>query len=270
MTDWPRLFEETHDVRPPATSADLAQLQDDLTRPLTESEIGHVIESQSNPWRVSDPFHATWRPLDPRTWQLPGVPLPHDYVNMLRWSDGPWIRNGVREFDFFRSSEVRELLLAYHLPYYMPGAIPLGLDGCGIFALLDTRGGPAASYPVLAAAAGVLDFADAVVLAGSFTEFCSGTTRIEDELYRSDPPDPSIERWSRPVDLVLVRNPEKLELLLLLRRHLSLDVPANRLLTMARDAPQVVLTGVPFGLYRRKLDALPPEASSCVVLRDAP
>lgn len=47
---------------------------------------------------------------------------------------------------------VRAIMLGYHVPEYMPGALPFAFDGCGTFYLLDMRK-PAVGdeYPVLLA-----------------------------------------------------------------------------------------------------------------------
>jgi hypothetical protein len=89
------------------------------------------------------------------------------------------------EFGFFGTNEIREYLLAYHLPQYMPMTVPLGLDGSGNFALLDVREPMVkGEYPILVAAAGNLCFDDARRAAGAFEQFCLRTERVEDLLLK--------------------------------------------------------------------------------------
>jgi len=114
---------------------------------------------------------------------LPSEPLPEDLVAFLCWSDGAAWRTGSREFSSFGCKEIREYMLAYEFPEYMPGAIPLGLDGGGIFCALDLRAGSSSS--LYAAGSGNLDWNDVCYLAPTFTDFCRGTSRIADEYFRT-------------------------------------------------------------------------------------
>ncbi len=264
MIDWHAVFDE-EDLSPPATPDELARLQDDLVRPLSEREVEAVLRSQSNPWPSSHPLHMGWQPMSPAGWSLPGVPLPGAYLDFLRRGNGGWTRRGQREFSFFPSSQVREFLLSYGFPRYMPCAIPLGLDGSGLFAVFDARRGPAAEYPVLVVAAGVLDFAESALLGAGFAEFCAGSTPLADVL---DPPDPEAAALARPVDVVLVRRPDSLASLLALRERLALDLPPAALLAMARELPRVLLSRVPRWRGRRCIEGLPPELQACLRIVD--
>ena len=266
MIDWHAVFDEK-DLSPPATSDELVCLQDDLVRSPSQQEIESVLRSQSNPWPSSHPLHMGWQPVSPVDWSMPGVPLPSAYLDFLRRANGGWTRRGQREFSFFPSSQVREFLLSYGFPRWMPGAIPLGLDGGGLFAVLDARQGPAAEYPVLVVAAGVLDFAESAPLGAGFVEFCMGTTSLADVL---DPPDPEAAARARPVDVVLVRRPDDLASLLALRERLELDLPAAALLAMTRELPQALLRQVPWWRGRRCIEGLPPELQACLQLVDEP
>ena len=72
---------------------------------------------------------------------------------------------------------MREYLLAYHVPQYMPRALPFAFDGSGRFYLFDMRDRPIqGEYPVLYVGAGSLRYEDAVAVASSFVEACRGTT----------------------------------------------------------------------------------------------
>lgn len=265
MAPWSQLFDEVT-PEPPATAEDLRQLQDDLYRPLSESEIQEIIRNQINPWLETDPERATWQPRDPREWPMPSVPLPADYLDFLRWSNGGWIRVGERQFGFFSTSCVREYLLSYHFPANMPGAIPLGLDGGGIFAVLDIRKGPAENYPVLAVHASALDFSDSAFLAGTFSEFCAGREEIQEVL---SPPNPAAEEWVKPVDVILTGNPKSLPLLMSLREHFELEMPAKQLLESARNPPQLLLTAVPQGWCRSIMEKLPPELAPFIEMKES-
>lgn len=167
-----------------ATARELAKLEEDLRRPVDRDERDRVLASQTNPWPSGSEFHDKWRPLDPVAWRMPLAPLPPSWLDFLSWSNGGLATNGEMEFGFFGTSDVREFILGYHLPEYMPFAVPLGLDGSGNFALLDVRkpSNPF-EYPVVVAAAGNLGFGEARPLAPDFVSFCRMTTRIELTLY---------------------------------------------------------------------------------------
>ena len=84
------------------------------------------------------------------------------------------------------------MLIAYHLPQYMPGAVPIAFDGCGTFYLLDMRR-PAVGgeYPVACAHAGDLGWEPEAcdVVADSFEAACRGTWNVDD--LRDPAPDPN-------------------------------------------------------------------------------
>lgn len=123
-------------------------------------------------------MHGTYKPLDPSKWLLPRPPLPREYVEFLLWSDGASWQTGDREFGCFGCKQMREYLLHYEFPEYMPGAVPIGLDGGGVFGVLDLRNGP--SEKVWAIGSGALSWDGVVLVAGSFLEFCRGTTPVGD------------------------------------------------------------------------------------------
>src|SRR5215472_6681118 len=109
-------------------------------------------------------IHATYKPFDPSVWVMPTRPLPPQYLSLLKWSNGAWCRSGEREFGFFPTFDangcgVRESMLAYHVPQYMPGALPFAFNGGGTFYLFDMRedavGG---EYPVVCCHAGSLSW----------------------------------------------------------------------------------------------------------------
>src|SRR5262245_27087877 len=121
--DWTSIFDEIHERTSPATSEAI----EGILAPLTEVEIASLPAIRSNPYPTGHACHSSWRRIDPRKWSLPAQPLPDDLVAFLRWSDGATWRTGSREFSCFGCKEIREYMLAYEFPEYMPGAIPLGL-----------------------------------------------------------------------------------------------------------------------------------------------
>lgn len=149
--------------------------------PLADAEVDAIVREQVNPWPSGHELHRAWKPLDPRRWLLPTGQLPIDYLGFLRWSDGASWRNGSREFACFGCEHLRQYLLHYHFPEYMPGAIPFGLDGGGLFCVFDMRSD--ASHPVFAIGSGAIDWSDAVPLATDFMSFCRGRTKIGDDYY---------------------------------------------------------------------------------------
>jgi hypothetical protein len=183
--DWPAVFTEAH-PEPGASAEDLAAALADLRRPLSDEEAYEIARSQRNPFPKKDQLHAAWRPFDPRRWRLPDEPLPPSYLSFHRWSDGGAFVNGDRGFDpFFPCTRLREYLLAYHVPQYMPGALPFAFDGGGCFYLFDMRQDPVGGeYPVLYVGAGNLGYEDAVPVASSFVEACKGTTDPADSYMR--------------------------------------------------------------------------------------
>ena len=185
LTNWDAVFDAVQ-REPPATAEELSRLEDDLRRPLSDVEIDSIVRSQSNPWPVDDPHHASWAPLSPMRWPMPARPLPASFLSFLAWSNGSFVVRARMEFGFFRGDEIRGCLLDHHLPRYMPMTVPLGLDGSGNFALLDLRE-PVVSgeYPILVAAAGNLGFEDSRRAADTFEQFCLRTDRVADLLSKA-------------------------------------------------------------------------------------
>ncbi len=75
------------------------------------------------------------------------------------------------------------MMLAYHLPEYMPGALPIAFNGGGTFYLLDMRK-PARNgeYPVVCSHAGSLgwDADESTRIADSFLSACRGAVNVDD------------------------------------------------------------------------------------------
>lgn len=113
-----------------------------------------------------------------------GPPLPASYLSLLRWSDGGEFRVGQRWWQFLPASDpvhgVRALLLAYGLDVYMPGAVPIALNGHGTLYLLDRRR-PAVDgeFPVVVARAGDLGWDEHRRVADTFVQACCGATHVD-------------------------------------------------------------------------------------------
>lgn len=141
--EWDAVFDEVAERQPGATEAVIARFVAEVARPMSADEIREIAEHQQNPFPAGDPFHTEWRPIDAGAWRLPDKPLPASYLSLLRWSNGGEFRSGDRWFQLLpaldRQHGVRAIMLAYHVPEYMPGALPIAFDGAGAFYLLDMR-----------------------------------------------------------------------------------------------------------------------------------
>lgn len=173
-TDWRTLFDQVFEQTEPANASAI----DAVLAPLSPPEIAAVAAELRNPWPPTSPYFASYKPLDPSKWTLPRPPLPPSYLSFLAWSDGASWQTGEREFSCFGCKHLREYLLHYHFPEYMHGALPIGLDGGGVFGVFDLRTGP--SDAVWAIGSGNLGWEDATKVANNFVEFCSGRTTIGD------------------------------------------------------------------------------------------
>jgi hypothetical protein len=75
------------------------------------------------------------------------------------------------------------MLLGYHLPQYMPGALPIGFNGGGTLYLLDLRE-PAidGEYPLVCAHAGYLAWSQQAChpVAPTFIEACRGGVDVDE------------------------------------------------------------------------------------------
>ena len=166
---WANLFAEAHPAIGAAPS-DLDRLLRALAAPMSAAEVAAI--------KADHPLHATYRRFDPANWRIPDRQLPASYRDFLLWSNGGSFSNGSRWFDPFLSAEaLREYLLAYHVPQYMPGALPFAMDGGGGFYLFDLRADPVdGEYPIFFIHAGNLGWDDATPVAPTFPDACRGTT----------------------------------------------------------------------------------------------
>ena len=120
--DWKQVFPQGTSEKG-ATEEELRQLASTIWLPLSEEEVQAINASQSNPFPSGNPLHATYKPFDPRQWRLPSRLLPPSYLTFLGWSNGGEFTNGDRRFGFFSTADLREFLLSYHVPQYMPGSL---------------------------------------------------------------------------------------------------------------------------------------------------
>ncbi|MDQ1924612.1 SMI1/KNR4 family protein [Massilia pseudoviolaceinigra] len=109
--------------------------------------------------------------------------LPSSYVALLTKSNGGGIVIGNREIAFFDALTLRDYLVDYQFPVYMPGALPFGLNGGGVFYVFDMREAPVdGEFPILAAASGNLEYDSSPTIAHSLQQLLSDLTNIEDFL----------------------------------------------------------------------------------------
>lgn len=153
---------------------------------MSAAEVRKVNAGQANPFSKGDPLYAAWRQFDASKWVIPDRPLPPAYLLLLRWSDGGEFRTGERLFQFFPALNpqhgVRAMMLAYHIPEYMSGALPFAFDGAGTFYLFDMRrAAKRGEYPVVRAHSGYLSWKpDAyATIAESFEAACRGAGSID-------------------------------------------------------------------------------------------
>jgi hypothetical protein len=160
-----------------ASEAELQAFVSSHGKPLTAEEVHTVIDAQAHPSQDSGPAQASDKRIEPRKWQIPARPLPLSYLSLLKWSNGGSFYNGHRGFNFLSTSAVREFLLNYCFPEYMPGAMPFAFDGDNNFYLFDMRSDPVeGEYPILFVRGENLSYANAVQVASSLREACQGKT----------------------------------------------------------------------------------------------
>jgi hypothetical protein len=170
--DWGALFLDDEGTKcDGASPRDLAQLDDDLRRALSKSEIKRLTAELER--------MQLERSIDPSAWTLPSMPLPPTFQSFLAWSNGGEFVRGSRSFGFFGTKEIREYLLGYSVPQWMPGAAPFAFDGGGTFYMFDMRRMPVdGEYPILFVQAGNLGYErdGCWLVADGFVAACEGTT----------------------------------------------------------------------------------------------
>jgi hypothetical protein len=238
--DWSAVFDEAQPA-PGASDAEIEQFVATIGNPLSVTEVAEVNASQHNPFPENDPLHAAYRPFDPSRWGMPARPLPPDYLDFLRWSNGGWCRSGEREFGFFSTSDptqgVRAMMLAYHLPEYMPGALAFAFDGGGTFYLFDTRQqAVAGNYPIVCSHSGNVGWeADAHwVVAESFEAACRGTVNVDD--LRQPAEDADFDA-TELVAVYLEEPLKSVKTLLAIKAHLAIAASIAELKKLAQSVP---------------------------------
>jgi hypothetical protein len=181
--DWAKVFKTTYPAAGVSESA-LSEALATLFAPLSDEELGVIASSQTNPFPPSDPLYGQYRPFDASQWQLPSKPLPPSYLAFLHWSNGGSFFNDDRHFDpFLACQELRQYMLGYHIPQYLPNAFPFALNGSGYVYLFDMRQEPVeGEYPVLFTNLGNLRYEQSKEIDTSFVGVCSGTTNPQDEM----------------------------------------------------------------------------------------
>jgi hypothetical protein len=180
--NWSKVFEHASPKKG-ATQREVLALVANLRRALTPDEVARVNAAQHNPFPANDPLHAAWHPFDPTQWVMPANrKIPPSYLSFVRHSDGGDFRNGDRLFQMWGTG-LREFLLCYNVPQYMPLAVPFAFNGGGVMYLFDMRKPPDADgeYPIICAHAGCQTFdpPDAPKVANSFPEACRGRFNVE-------------------------------------------------------------------------------------------
>jgi hypothetical protein len=175
--NWNKVFSQCFPAKG-ATKEELKALISTIGKPLSEEEARAISASQSNPFPKTDPFHAAFKPFDPWKWLLPSKPLPFAFLDFLEWSNGGSFVSGGRRFDpIFSTSELRDYLVGYNVPQYMPNSLPFAFDGNGDFYIFDMRRDSVeGEYPILFTGSENLGYEDAILVATSFVEACKGTT----------------------------------------------------------------------------------------------
>ncbi len=179
--DWDSIFDEARRDNG-ATDSELTLLGSSLRESLNSSELRSIAASQMNPFPKGDPLYESYRAFDPSLWVLPQQSLPPSYLSLLKWSNGGWCRTGEREFGYFGTTDIREMLIAYHLPQYMPHALPFAFNGGGVFYLFDMReSAKDGEFPVVCSHAGNLGWSndECYRVADTFIKACRGRSNVE-------------------------------------------------------------------------------------------
>lgn len=166
--DWTDVFVEAQ-PKPGATSDDINTFVQNVCSPISSTEIQELTARHQS--AVGDGVFDP--PFDPSVWKLASRPFPAIYLEFLQYSNGGFFRGHHRDLDpFFSTHEVRDYMLGYSVPHWLPQALPFAFDGGGGFYLLDMRSSSESDeYPVFWSHACNLSFEDSRLLAASFVEF---------------------------------------------------------------------------------------------------
>ncbi|MEZ6056979.1 MAG: SMI1/KNR4 family protein [Planctomycetaceae bacterium] len=166
--NWTEYFDNCR-TEPGATDSEIDTFVLTVSAPLTSSEVQELLEEHRQV--VGDGCFDP--PFKPESWRLPTRSLPSGYLDLLRFSNGGFFDGQHRDLDpLFSTREVRDYMLGYSVPHWMPMTLPFAFDGGGGFYLLDMRDDSLArGFPVIWAHACNLCFEDARLLAPSFMDF---------------------------------------------------------------------------------------------------
>jgi hypothetical protein len=180
--DWAALFDEML-PEPGASDQQIAALTHGLKQPLSQVERDAVTLNHIPVAHRTVPLPPVQLPFDIDLWVMPKRKLPQSFLAFLRWSNGGYFRNGTRQFaNIFSTVEIREMMLAYEFPQYMPQAVPFAFDGGGCFYSFDLRNEPLHDeYPIVFCGAGSLDYDEATLVATTFVAACSGRVDPRDQ-----------------------------------------------------------------------------------------
>lgn len=252
MVEWNRIFDEAKPATP-ASEQDIFGLRSFLCSELTDSE-RNEIAVQINPFRQSTREYMAWCPVDPTKWTLPECDLPADFKDFLRWSNGGWARTGEREFGFFGIAGIRNYMLWYLFPEYLPGVVPFAFNGGGIFYAFDVRDRPQqGEFPIIAVATGVLDFEYSPVIGTTFVDVCRGTVNIDDILYPPPVEPPLPDRG----DLWIIKQPNSLKDMASIKKLLELNTSLGELRVAMTNTPCRLAINIPCNYFNTLLTASP-------------
>lgn len=140
MTKWGTLFDDGQ-PKAGASEEEIAEMISNLGQPLNADEVAQVNHFQAQ--YSGDPF-------DPSLWQMPADrPIPESYVSFVRWSNGGNFEQGDRYFQMWGVG-LRDMMLAFSTPEYVPGFVPFAFNGGGVMYGFDMREPPVDDeYPIV-------------------------------------------------------------------------------------------------------------------------
>lgn len=182
--------------------------------------------------------------------------LPKSYLHLLTLADGMALASGVI---LYRSAELLERNRTFELETYLPGYVAIGDDSGGKLFLLRSR----ENSPVLRVGAGALGSVEPDVVADS----------LESWIDLGCPSDAATEsqaevRFPDIADVYLDVLPDgKLANLLAIKTELGLELGIPQLKQLAQNLPARLASGVPYGKFRKRCDAVNKRLGPCVSLR---
>lgn len=174
---WQLIFDEPFYRLEAANDFQIRHLTDNLFRPIAPAELKKLKDSFSRLPADSDWFEKHFAASE---FRIPNGPLPDSYISFLKWSNGGHFNLGDRVWQMWSSEELRRDLL--NVTMWMPCALPIAMNGGGVYYLIDMREPPVnGEYPIVAAHAGNLSWdADSCThVADSFVEACVDWRNIE-------------------------------------------------------------------------------------------